>query len=127
MTSFADTVSFGGIRESVARDRRRRDRTGVQQRYNPLQVRTIAADRRAQDFDIGARLAESIWSRGDPDQAPARFQNAVRARRHLYPDRVEHHIAIGDDLGEILGIVIDHPAGAETANIIGIGSARTVS
>jgi hypothetical protein len=73
MTGFADTMSFGGICETVTRYGRRRDRADVQQCHNPLQVRAITGNSRAQYPDIRARLTKSIWCWCDPDQPSTRL------------------------------------------------------
>src|SRR5271167_3694196 len=61
MTGFADTMSFGGICEIVPRNGRWRDRFGVQQHHNSLQVRAITGNSRAQHPDIRPRPTKTIW------------------------------------------------------------------
>ena len=118
VATFADTVSFGGVCEIVSRDRRRRDRAGVQQRHNSIQGRAVAADSRAQYGRVRSRLTKSVRRWCDPNQPSAWLQDTVRARLNVTPDRIEHHIAVGNDLGEILSVVVDHAVGPECADIV---------
>src|SRR5689334_14011099 len=86
-------------------------------------MRTITADSRPQYCDIRSRLTKSIRRWRDPDQTSSRPQGAVRARLDVAPDSVEHYVAVGDDLREVLGIVVDHTVGSEAANIVYIAGA----
>ena len=124
MASFTDTMRFGGFSETVLGHWWRRDCPCVEQRDDPLQVRTITGNSRAQHPDIRARWAKSVGCGCDPDQSTARLQDAVRASLNVSSNRVEYYVAVGDDLSEILGVVVNHPVYGQTANIIEVGSAR---
>src|SRR5262249_34324348 len=100
------------------------DHASVQQFDDPLQVRTVTADSRPQYCDIRSRLTKSIGFWRDPDQTSARPQGAVRTRLNLAPDSVEHHVAVRDDLREVLAVAVARAVGSEAANIVYIGGVR---
>ena len=56
--------------------------------------------------------------------APARLEHREGFLRHLAADGIEDGVAIGHDLREIAGIVVDDLVGAEAAHIVAVRRAR---
>src|SRR5215475_6332331 len=72
----------------------------------------------AQGPNITTRRLRALRCGCDPDQAPSWLEHSVGPELDFAADRVEHHVAVGNDLREILDVVIDHSVRAETAYIV---------
>src|SRR5215471_10635392 len=120
---FTDPVRLGGVGELIAGDCRRRHRAGLEQPQHALEMCTVPRDIRAQYPHILTAWLKAGRGWRDPDQLAARLQYVIRANLDIPADRVEHDIAVGYYLGEILFIVIDHPVGAQLADIIVVARA----
>src|SRR5262249_8213935 len=78
----------------------------------------VTGHTRAQGLDITAGRFKTLRRGRDPDQASPLLQHFVGSNLDLAADRVEHYVAVGNGLGEILGVVVNHPVRTETAYIV---------
>src|SRR6266853_740773 len=76
-----------------------------------------------QGLDITTGRLRALRGSCDPDQAPPGLEHGVGPELDLATDRVEHHVTVGNSLGEILNIVVDHPVRAETADVVVVARA----
>src|SRR5215831_14800883 len=77
----------------------------------------------AQGLDITPGRLRALRRGRDPDQAPPWLEHSVGPELDLATDRVEHHVTVGNGLGEILSVVVDHPVRAETAYVVVVARA----
>src|SRR3984957_6308878 len=111
-------MSLRRVAEFVARDGRRPYCAEIEQRQHPLQMGAIARDIRAQCLHILTGWLEARWRRRDPDQASTRLQHGVATGTNGAAHRVEHNIAVGNHLAEILDVIIDHSIRTETTHVV---------
>src|SRR5262245_27007416 len=79
---------------------------------------TVAGHTWAQDLNITTGRLRALWRSRDPDQAPSWLEYGIGTELDIAANRVEHHVAVGNGLGKILDVVIDHSVGTETAYVV---------
>src|SRR5215468_5280859 len=110
-------MRFAGVGELVPDDRGRSHRTGVEEGEHPLKMGAVTPNVWAQRFNIAAGRPKSFWRRSNPNQSTTGPQHRVAPGPDIAANCVEYHVAIGNCGGKVLGIVVDRPIGAETADI----------
>src|SRR5215813_5067218 len=79
---------------------------------------TVAGHAWAQDLNITTGRLRTLWRSRDPDQASSWLEYGIGTELDIAANRVEHHVAVGNGLGKILDVVIDHSVGTETAYVV---------
>src|SRR6266850_7706360 len=84
----------------------------------------VAVDLRAQRRDVGTRRGRSASARGDGREAPAGTKDSEALERDVSAHGVEHRVAAGNELGEVLRAVVDRLVRAELAHVVVVRRAR---
>src|SRR4029453_24451 len=79
---------------------------------------TVAGHAWAQGLNITTGRLRALWRSRDPDQAPSWLEHGIGTDLDIAANRVEHHVAVGNGLGKILDVVIDHSVGTQTAYVV---------
>src|SRR6185503_8058148 len=110
VAAFADPVRSRRFGQREGLDLRQAQRAAGQQLQDPLEVAAPA-------IDVGAkRVAGRPGAGRDRSDAAAGAQDGEAALRDIAADGVEHCVAAGDNLGEILRAVVDELVRAKAAH-----------
>src|SRR5262249_39629140 len=103
---------------------RHADGTAGDQGDDALEMGAVAPDLWTQRNDVGARRDRGRVAGADERGAPAGPQHRERTIHHVAADSVEHRIATGHQLGEVVRLIIDHLIGPELAHVFVVGGTR---
>src|SRR6516164_121360 len=118
VAGFAYLVCSRGFAELVECHFWRTDSSYRNQRHDAFEMSPITSDTGPQSNDIAAVRLWCLCSRGNKSRPAAWFQYNKGPLRNISADRIEHRVAVSDDLREIHRIVIDDLVGTNFAQII---------
>ena len=118
VAGLADAMGCDGIGQAIKRDLGRADGARPDQFDDALEMRAIAPDRRTQRAQVTARRWRRLRTRPDEGRPTTRLEHRKRFLRHSAADGIEDGVAVGNDLGEVGGGIVDDFVGTDCAEIV---------
>ena len=110
-------MGIGSLGQAKELDIRRAHHARLIQFDNTFEMPASASNGWSQRRHISTLWFWRLRPRSDEGRTAAWFEHREGPLRNVAPDRVENSVAIGDSLGEILGVVVDDFIGAEAFHI----------